>query len=392
MASYIIQSNITFCIAGILYLLFLRKGMPATVQRGYLLIAGGVSLLFPLWLSAGAGNKLTLDLPVVQVGLQHVLRTVDQATQTPDHYSWIWIYTIPSAIIVLVLWIQYFLLSRRIFSGKGTWVNGVFIIYEREGSEPASFFKTIFLPIGLEPQAESMILKHETAHAQQWHSLDNIFYSMLKIVFWCNPLVWFLHSELRLVHECLADKQAGMDRRDDYQNLLIGTAIFHSPRILTNNFSNSNLKRRLMMFNEKQSVRKAFLRMALVLPVFCFCGLIQMHAQSAGDNSNSKMVYSEPQVMPEYPGGTAALAEFLASQIEYPKDAKKNGVEGNVFVSFVVTAEGKVTGVQLKRGVMGALDDEAIRVVKLMPDWTPGTINGKPVDVEMVLPVAFRLK
>ena len=96
-------------------------------------------------------------------------------------------------------------------------------------------------------------------------------------------------------------------------------------------------------------------------------------------------------VMPEYPGGTNAMFDFIRKNVKYPESAKKNKQEGRVFVGFVVEKDGSVTNVNVLRGVCEELDNEAVRVVKAMPRWTPGMNEGKPVRVQYTLPVVFKL-
>ena len=91
--------------------------------------------------------------------------------------------------------------------------------------------------------------------------------------------------------------------------------------------------------------------------------------------------------MPEYPGGNEALQEYISLNLKYP--ALKE-VSGKVFVSFVVDKKGKVTDVRVKNDVDAALSKEAIRLVKAMPLWTPGKLDGKPVNVQLNLPIYFK--
>mgnify|MGYP000279758353 FL=1 len=91
--------------------------------------------------------------------------------------------------------------------------------------------------------------------------------------------------------------------------------------------------------------------------------------------------------MPEYPGGNEALQEYISLNLKYP--ALKE-VSGKVFVSFVVDKKGKVTDVRVKNEVDAALAKEAVRLVKSMPLWTPGKLEGKPVNVQLNLPIYFK--
>ena len=95
--------------------------------------------------------------------------------------------------------------------------------------------------------------------------------------------------------------------------------------------------------------------------------------------------------MPEYPGGEAALFQFISNETHYPKQAMQQGITGKVLVQFVVERNGKVDSVLIKRSAHSLLDEEAIRVVGLLGDWTPGTQYGKAVRVKFVLPISFTL-
>jgi len=93
----------------------------------------------------------------------------------------------------------------------------------------------------------------------------------------------------------------------------------------------------------------------------------------------------------EFDGGFEAMAKFIAKNMKYPAQARRMGVEGSVFVSFVVDKEGNISDPQVLKGISADCDKEAIRVVKAMPPWKPGKQNGKPVKSRFVLPIKFRL-
>lgn len=98
------------------------------------------------------------------------------------------------------------------------------------------------------------------------------------------------------------------------------------------------------------------------------------------------------QTMPEYPGGQKALFEFMSKNVHYPEEAKRNAIQGRVLVQFMVDRDGAIVKAKvLRSGGDRSLDREAVRVVKAMPDWKPGTVRGKPVNVAYTLPVNFRL-
>ena len=136
---------------------------------------------------------------------------------------------------------------------------------------------------------------------------------------------------------------------------------------------------------------------------------------------NGQKVYDVAEVMPEFPGGMDALMKYLQQNARYPDIAKENGVQGRYIVGFCVTSEGKITDVEIARKPQGeslaeinvntwsneadsvavnkrineakgrqALEEEALRLVKSMPDWKPGMVNGKPVNCRYNLPVTFK--
>lgn len=103
-------------------------------------------------------------------------------------------------------------------------------------------------------------------------------------------------------------------------------------------------------------------------------------------------IFQVVESMPTYPGGDLELQRFLNANIEYPVMARESGIQGRVFVTFVVEINGSITDVRIRRGIGGGCDEEALRVVKMMPKWTPGKQRGKPVRVQFNLPVRFVLQ
>lgn len=94
---------------------------------------------------------------------------------------------------------------------------------------------------------------------------------------------------------------------------------------------------------------------------------------------------------PEFTGGMLALQKFIAQNVNYPIICVENGIQGMVVIAFVIDKAGEVTDVTILRGVDKNLDAEAMRVIKLLPDWKPGKQNGKPVKVSYQIPVRFSL-
>jgi periplasmic protein TonB len=114
--------------------------------------------------------------------------------------------------------------------------------------------------------------------------------------------------------------------------------------------------------------------------------------QDEEESAEEVQIFMVVESMPEFPGGEPALYAYLAENIKYPQMAKESGIQGRVFVTFVVERDGRVTDVRVLRGIGGGCDEEAIRVVQNMPKWTPGKQRGKSVRVQYNLPVKFTLQ
>ena len=128
-------------------------------------------------------------------------------------------------------------------------------------------------------------------------------------------------------------------------------------------------------------------------------GTDELNGQDIGDLNNAIVEedtitppYNVVEQMPEFPGGESALQRFLMANVKYPSIAAENGVQGKVYVNFVVDRVGAISNVKVVRGVDPAVDKEAVRVVKSMPKWIPGRQNGEAVRVSFTVPINFVLQ
>jgi TonB family protein len=103
-------------------------------------------------------------------------------------------------------------------------------------------------------------------------------------------------------------------------------------------------------------------------------------------------VYDVVEHMPQFPGGPSAMFKFLADNIHYPEEAEKKGAQGRVIIAFIVECDGSVSNPKVTTSAEEHLDKEALRLVRAMPKWTPGTQDGHPVRVKYTVPVTFRLQ
>jgi protein TonB len=103
------------------------------------------------------------------------------------------------------------------------------------------------------------------------------------------------------------------------------------------------------------------------------------------------VIFTVVEDQPSFPGGEEARIRYLTENLRYPQMAREAGIQGTVFVTFVVERDGSVTDVRVLRGIGGGCDEEAVRVVRNMPRWEPGRQRGQPVRVQFNMPIRFVL-
>ena len=129
-------------------------------------------------------------------------------------------------------------------------------------------------------------------------------------------------------------------------------------------------------------------KLILLAAVALFCGTSAMAQSDDVDDA----VFVVVEKSPEFPGGDDSLYAFIGRNIKYPEAAKKNKIEGRVFVTFVIEKDGQVSSAKILRDIGGGCGEEALRVVNSMPKWKPGTQRGNPVRVQFNLPIMFQLQ
>ena len=282
--------------------------------------------------------------------------------------------------------------------------NGTELIVSESVKSPVSWLRYIFINSADYRDNPREILTHEMAHIHYRHSIDLIFIDLLCCLQWFNPVIWLFRRELRSVHEFQADAavvNSGINAKN-YQILLIKKAAGRNWSSVVSSLNHSNLKNRIAMMSKKSSKSAAFKVLLPIAVTAClavtFANCNNSMLLSNDDKVNEKSFTNQDQPfvivedMPEFPGGEKALLMYIAQNVAYPEEAKEKDIEGTVYVKFVVNSEGKVQDVATLRGVDPILDQEAIRVIESMPEWTPGRQGGKPVNVSMQVPIKFLIE
>jgi TonB family protein len=281
-------------------------------------------------------------------------------------------------------------------------IPGAFLILSEKVSSPFSFRKYIFMHPNLYKEGSEvtkMILTHERYHITHRHHVDLIWMEILTVVCWFNPVVYLVKKAVVLNHEYLADQEVQQKAHPlRYKQLLLELTV-KKPTILSSSMSSSTLKNRLIMMNRpliKTMIRLRTISFVLLSTMMIAGFSVELAAQETSSTAQSPAegtgdTFFEVETQPEFKGGMNDFYKYVVENIGYPLRARKNGIEGEVVVQFVVENDGSLSNVKALNEIAGGCEEEAVRVVRNSPDFKPGLQRGRPVRVQMVLPIHFRL-
>ena len=146
------------------------------------------------------------------------------------------------------------------------------------------------------------------------------------------------------------------------------------------------------MKTKTQKANGLWWRLLNTLSVMAILLMANTTVTAQNKKAASDKVYEKVEVMPEFPGGDQAMMDFVAKNVQYPKEAMEKEISGRVLVGFIVEKDGSISETEVVKGIGGGCDEEAVRVVKAMPKWKPGKQDGKPVRVHFILPLTFKLQ
>ena len=387
------------------YLLLSRDGQPA-VNRIYILGSFMISLLlgaFPrvVFPAAGTGAEQMILLPelIIQAGeaTRHSSEVVAgnllSLAMVPRVIAFISLIVLlhTAANLMRIFWLRRY--NPRIDK------EGLQIVLMSSPISPFSFFRYVFVPGNiLEREHFDKVLAHEKAHWLRGHSWDVIFMQLMRIIFWFHPAWYFLSRELKAQHEYEADHIACLGlKKSEYQLTLLEYTLSGTLIPLSNPFNVSLIKKRIMMMNKshRKPALQLWLKTLILLPFLAMAVMIQSCQNQLIEEGvppqEENKIYTAVDVPPVFPGGNDQIRTFLMNNIRYPKAARDARHQGGVYVAFVVDREGKAKDARVLRGVSPELDEEALRMVEIMPRWTPAILDGKAVDVHFTIPIFFRL-
>jgi TonB family protein len=397
------------------YKIFMEKETHFAINRSYILIT-----LF-----------LSLTIPFIQIPIESGLQTttfreflqpilVGGSTLTEYHH-----FSIQDLILFIYL-LGVFVLSGRFIwgliqlqkikkSAKNGSKNGYHFKLTNQEIAPFSFWNTIYLNDQfMESEELETILMHESIHIKQFHTIDVLLFETATILFWFNPFFHLGKKSIQEQHEFIVDNIIQRNKTEIKTYLLL---LCHTSGIrfnITNNFNKPLIIKRMKKMAQNPSRVATQYKLLLTIPIIV--GLVVLFSIQ---NSNAKSIilpasnnqtiivssdivndtlpkknhkFTEVEKPAVFQGGNEQLPIFLGEKIKYPKECRKKGVTGIVVVEFTITKDGNIEDVKVVKSVDPLLDNEAIRVVKMMPKWTPAENKGEKVNMNYTLPINFKLQ
>ncbi|MDI1322555.1 MAG: M56 family metallopeptidase [Algoriphagus sp.] len=416
--NYLWEGSLCLALAFVFFKAFLEKLTFFNWNRAILLFMLISALVVPL---------LSFELAPNQTGIQEITLPVFWVGEQIQEESGFWIWSLTwqeslFGVYVLGLIVAVGRLSlgliKPIFQlqmvEKFTYQGMKIAVHP--SFEPASFFNYILLP-NFDPENPDLdqILLHESVHVEKKHTWDLLLLQFAKAIFWFNPLIFLYERTVREVHEFQADQGVTKSYSQiAYSRLLLRLLTKQSSWQFVNSFNQFQTKKRIIMMTKTNSKTIQKARFLLVLPLlamFLFVFSCEMTEQaeiegpiqvakrqeigpgslSARITEGADEIFDVTEEMPVPPGGIEGWTNFLLTNVKYPAEARKMGLEGTVIVVFEIHQDGSVHNPEILRGVSEELDQEALRVVSNSPDWTPGKQRGREVKTRMRLPVRFSL-
>ncbi|CAG5067403.1 hypothetical protein DYBT9623_00124 [Dyadobacter sp. CECT 9623] len=235
-----------------------------------------------------------------------------------------------------------------------------------------------------------MINYHEDVHIRQWHSLDILFFEIVAIVAWFNPVVYFYQRSIKRTHEFLADRETARHFGNYYQyaSLILNRSLQYAPE-MTNAFTDKHLlKQRIAMLGRNNASKGNLVKYVLLIPVLlCLTSFSALYKNSAATVEMGR----KGSVAPAFPGGLDAFLGYLSKEVSQSNIFKAHHGQGKVSVSFVVDTDGNVVSPQVMDSPNENLNSEAVRIIGNSPRWSPGVQNGRPVRVKHEIKLGYQL-
>lgn len=293
--------------------------------------------------------------------------------------------------------------------------NGFRIKITKQKIAPFSFWRTIYINEQEKDSHEiDTILLHESIHIKQNHTIDVLLFEIASILFWFNPFIHLYKKSIKEQHEFIVDEIIKNSKTEFKTYLLLLSHTAGIQLSITNNFNKPLIIKRMKKMTQTPSKSTTHFKLLLNIPLIV--GLVILFSMETSNakniihptNKNNSILVSSDIIQDSipkndkkfrevekpavFPGGNEQLPIFLGKNIKYPDICREKGIQGIVLVEFLITKEGKIEDVKVIKSIDPLLDQEAIRVIKLMPKWTPAENNGEKVNMIYNLPIRFKLQ
>lgn len=422
MIQYVLECIAFQLVFLVIYDLFLKKETFFQWNRIYLLGTYILSLMLPWMKIEVLKSQISEEYSAYfgQISLDEIVLTNAEQSSFLE-LNIIQMILIGGAVIATVIfWYKMHQINRLKNEGEIRYLTSFTKVIINQSKIAFSFFKTIFIGDEITDKAYKNIIAHELVHIKQKHTYDLLFFELMRIVNWFNPLVYVYQKRISELHEFIADNQvAKTNKKEQYQLLL--SQVFETEHISFINqfFKSSLIKKRIVMLQKQKSKSVYQLKYLALVPMVL--GML-FYTSCEGENPEEEVLegtkleivgYGEDGIMrvgvpfslveevPVFPGcedavdKRACFSEMVRTHIRknfrYPEEAQVKGIQGRVSIMFTVLENGEVGNIRY-RGPDIILENEALRIIEKLPLMTPGKQKGKTVAVPFSIPISFKLE
>src|SRR5690606_20388503 len=358
--TYLILANLSLILFFVIYILVLKRLTFFQWNRIYLLGAIAISFVIPLlqFVDLSLHREVYRRWVMIEFGEMESVAVTDVARSSGSWsvIDWIqFVYII--GVVVMLLW-----LSIRLYR--------VFTTFKTNACEQRSFSFLNWVFIAEATQHRDVIASHEQIHMKQGHSYDILFVEAVRVLNWFNPIFYFYLKELKLQHECIADKACSGDKVQ-YAELLVANAMGISHGVLVHEFSNQSfLKQRIMMLFKNKSKKINRINYMIILPALLLVSgmalafnvsirdvvvpgaedvenIVQQDTTKRKVGEDTVSVFTAVEISPEPKEGMNAFRVWIGENYRYPQDAVDAGVKGRIVISFIVEADGQLSNFKI---------------------------------------------
>lgn len=415
MLFYIIKVHILLLISYLIYRFLLKRNNNYHLNRFYLLFSLLLSVIAPLLLRRQLPNLLnkqelaTKISPDLQSVMNLSIEPISRFESLLASYSFINLYCFIAFILLMISTFKIaklFSYCKRLRNSALKFEGNIF--YVAKDIRPFSFMQHVYISYALinDPLSLNIVKKHEQAHVNQLHSWDLMITEIINSLFFLNIFQVQLRKSIQENHEYLADQDAlkGITVGQYIRVMIENTVQGLYPKYV-NHFSKPLIFKRLAML--KQKSRTNYFSVLFSLTLFTISVLViscssdseleeikvmpvNTTEQKTIDNDQLFTIVEE-QAVPK--DGLQAFIDYVGAQLagNYPEKAYKMGIEGVVYIQFVIEKDGTITNVEPVKGIGGGCDELAVEILRNSEAWIPGKQMGKVVRSVRIIPIRFQL-